>query len=168
MIDHQAGYAALMATASPDVTAGVPVGALMARLGHEATARFRRALRPLDLRPQEFIVLKQLQAMGSTSQGALADAVGVDYSNLATVAGGLCERGLIARARDDADRRRYALELSPAGRRLVERADRAIAAGEDELLGALNPAEREEFSALLRQVADAAEICPTATARACA
>jgi DNA-binding MarR family transcriptional regulator len=156
-----------MATAADDVAAGVPVGALMARVGHEVTARFRRALRPLDLGAQEFIVLKQLESMGSTSQGALADAVGVDYSNLATLAAGLCDRRLIDRARDQADRRRYVLELTAAGRRLVERADRAIAAGEDELLGALDAAEREAFTALLRRVADGVQICPTAAA-ACA
>jgi DNA-binding MarR family transcriptional regulator len=168
MIDDQAGYSAVMATAAQEVAAGVPVGALMARVGQEVTARFRRALRPLDLGAQEFIVLKQLEAMGTTSQGALADAVGVDYSNLATLVGGLCDRLLIDRKRDDADRRRYALELSPPGRRLVERADRAIAAGEDELLGALGPAEREAFIALLRRVADGAQICPTSAAAACA
>jgi DNA-binding MarR family transcriptional regulator len=167
MIDDQAGYSAVMATAAQEVAAGVPVGALMARVGQEVTARFRRALRPLDLGAQEFIVLKQLEAMGTTSQGALADAVGVDYSNLATLVGGLCDRLLIDRKRDDADRRRYALELSPPGRRLVERADRAIAAGEDELLGALGPAEREAFIALLRRVADGAQICPTSAAAAC-
>jgi MarR family transcriptional regulator, lower aerobic nicotinate degradation pathway regulator len=164
MIDDQSGYAAFMATAPQEVAAGVPVGALMARVGHEATARFRRALRPLDLGAQEFIVLKQLESMGATSQGALADAVGVDYSNLATLAAGLCERLLIDRRRDEVDRRRYVLELSAAGRRLVERADRAIAAGEDELLAALDSAEREAFAALLRRVADGVQICPTATA----
>jgi len=35
-------------------------------------------------------VLKQLQTMGTTSQAALANAVVIDYSNLATLAAGLC------------------------------------------------------------------------------
>jgi DNA-binding MarR family transcriptional regulator len=168
MIDDQDGYAALMATAVQELAAGVPAGALIARVGQEVTARFRRALRPLDLRAQEFIVLKQLEAMGPTSQGALADAVGVDYSNLATLVAALCDRLLIDRKRDEADRRRYVLELSPPGQRLVERADRAIAAGEDELFGALDPAEREAFTALLRRVADGVQICPTTATAACA
>lgn len=155
-----------MATAAREVE-GMPVSALMARLGQEAVARFRRSLRPLELRAQEFIVLKQLQTLGSCSQGELADAVGVDYSNLASVAGALCDRRLIDRTRDEADRRRYVLGLTPAGRRLVERGDRAIAAAEDELLSSLDPSDREAFAALLRRVADGAELCPSSAVETC-
>ena len=153
-----------MATAAPDTAQRVPVGALLARLGQESNARLRRSLRPLDLRAQEFIALKQLELLGRCSQSELADAVGVDYSNLATLAGGLCDSGLIVRGRDGADRRRYVLELTAAGRRLVARADEAIAAGERELLGALEEGEREQLHALLQRVADGAELCPTASA----
>jgi DNA-binding MarR family transcriptional regulator len=156
-----------MATAPQATERPVPAGALLSRLGQEAAARFRRALRPLDLGAQQFIVLKQLEAMGATSQGALADAVGVDYSNLATVAGGLCERGLIVRSRDEADRRRYVLQLTRAGGRLVARAERAVAEGEAELLSALAADEREQFYLLLRRVADGAALCPSASAAAC-
>ena len=80
------------------------------------------------------------------------------------LAGGLCDSGLIVRDRDEADRRRYVLELSAAGRRLVARADEAIAAGERELLGALEEGDREQLHALLQRVADGAELCPTASA----
>src|SRR5918996_5619262 len=81
-----------------------PYGLLLARLGQESTARFRRSLRPLNVGAQQFIVLKQLQVFGSCSQGELADALGIDYSNLASVTGQLYERGLIERHRDPADR----------------------------------------------------------------
>ena len=57
----------------------------MARLGQESMARFRKALRPLDLTAQHYVVLKQLEAFGASSQAVLADALGLDYSNLATV-----------------------------------------------------------------------------------
>src|SRR5215207_6130220 len=67
-------------TAGPAL--GTPYGVLLARLGQDATARFRRALRPLGLTAQQFIVLKQLETTGTTSQTALADALGVDYSNM--------------------------------------------------------------------------------------
>jgi DNA-binding MarR family transcriptional regulator len=136
------------------------MGALIARLGKEATGRFRRALRPLGLGAQEFIVLKQLQAMGPSSQAELADAVGVDYSNLATLAAGFCNRGLVDRSRDPDDRRRYVLALTDSGTRLVGEGERAVAAGDDEILNALDDEEREQFYALLRRVADGLELCP--------
>jgi MarR family transcriptional regulator, lower aerobic nicotinate degradation pathway regulator len=153
-----------MATAAADTAQRVPMGALLARLGQEANARLRRSLRPLDLRAQEFIVLKQLELLGQCSQSELADAVGVDYSNLATLAAALCERGVIVRSRDDTDRRRYVLALTASGRRLVGRADEAVAAGERELLEALGDGEREQLHSLLQRVADGAELCPTASA----
>ena len=119
-----------MAEALSTAGTGVPYGLLLSRLGQDATARFRRALRPLGLSAQQFIVLKQLEAIGSTSQTALADALGIDYSNLATVAGELCDKKLIVRAREECDRRRYALDLTDEGHALLADADRAIASGE--------------------------------------
>ena len=74
-----------MAQAPQTAADRIPYGLLLARLGQEATARFRRSLRPLNLGAQQFIVLKQLQVIGSCSQGELADALGIDYSNLASV-----------------------------------------------------------------------------------
>lgn len=138
----------------------LPFGLLLARLGHESVARFRKALKPLGLNTQEYFVLRQLQAIGAASQASLADALGVDYSNLATVTGELAERGLIERYRHESDRRRYVVELSESGADLTQEASRAIAAGEEELLRTLDPGDRERFWTLLRAVADAASLCP--------
>jgi len=145
----------------------IPYGLLLARLGQESVARFRRSLRPLNLGAQEFIVLKQLQAFGSCSQGELADALGIDYSNLASVTGQLYSRGLIERHRDPADRRRYVVELTDDGRRLLTDGDKAIEAGEEDILSALGDSEREQLWELLRRMADTLELCPQTEAEAC-
>jgi DNA-binding MarR family transcriptional regulator len=159
-----------MATA-PDTQVRLPYGLLLARLGQESVSRFRKALRPLDLTAQQFIVMKQLQDMGTTSQAALADALGLDYSNLATVTAELNDRGLIERYRHENDRRRYVVELSGDGTKLVTEADRSIAQGEEELLQTLGEDDRARFWVLLREVADAAKLCPrdpVSDAEACA
>jgi DNA-binding MarR family transcriptional regulator len=145
----------------------IPYGLLLARLGQESVARFRRSLRPLNLGAQEFIVLKQLQAFGSCSQGELADALGIDYSNLAVVTGQLYSRGLIERHRDPADRRRYVVELTGGGRRLLSDADKTIEAGEEDILSALDESERQQLWELLRRMADTLELCPQTEAEAC-
>lgn len=149
-------------------TERIPYGLLLARLGQEATARFRRSVRPLDLGAQQFIVLKQLEALGACSQGQLADALGIDYSNLASVTGELYRRELIGRSRDEADRRRYVVELTQAGRQLLADADNAVGAGEEDMLSVLGEAEREHLWELLRRIADSLELCPTSEAEACA
>jgi DNA-binding MarR family transcriptional regulator len=145
----------------------VPMSTLLAGLGRDATARVRRTLRPLDLGAQQFLVLKQLQALGQASQAELADALGIDRSNLAAIAAELSDRDLVARTRDDGDRRRYVLRLRPAGERLLRRTDGAIAAAEDDLLAPLDPEQREQLYALLRRLADGVELCPTAGHDAC-
>jgi DNA-binding MarR family transcriptional regulator len=150
-----------MAT-SPTTPEQVPMSTLLAGLGRDATARVRRALRPLGLGAQQFLVLKQLQALGQTSQAELADALGIDRSNLAAIAAELSDRDLVARTRDEGDRRRYALRLSSAGARLLRRTDGIIAAAEDDLLAPLDPEQREQLYGLLRRLADGVEICPTA------
>ncbi len=149
-------------------TTRAPYGVLLARLGQEATGRFRRALRPLDLSVGEFIVLKQVQATGPTSQTALAEALGLDNSNLAGVTGALYARGLIERAREECDRRRYAVELTADGRVLLETADAAIWSGEDDLLGDLDESERAQLWMLLRRMADSIGLCPGTEAEMCA
>ena len=141
-------------------TERIPYGLLLARLGQEATARFRRSVRPLNLGAQQFIVLKQLEALGACSQGQLADALGIDYSNLASVTGELYRRELIERNRDEADRRRYVVELTDDGRQLLADGDRAVESGEEDMLNSLDQAEREQLWDLLRRMADALELCP--------
>src|SRR5882757_2998404 len=110
----------------------IPMSTLLASLGRDATARVRRAMRPLGLGGQQFLVLSQLRVLGQASQAELADAAGIDRSNLATLANELCESGLVVRTRHELDRRRYVLRLSTAGERLLRRTDGAIATAEDD------------------------------------
>jgi len=139
----------------------VQMSTLLAGLGRDATARVRRAMRPLGLGAQQFLVLEQLQALGEPSQAELADALGMDRSNLASLVADLCDRKLMERRRDDADRRRYVLRLSPSGRKLLGRTEGAIAAAEQDLLAPLDQNQREQLHALLRRLADGVELCPT-------
>ena len=149
-----------MATTPEIGTERLPYGLLLARLGHESTSRFRRSLKPLGLSPQEFMVLRQVEAIENASQTEIADALAIDYSNLATIAGALCDRDLLLRERDDADRRRYVLELTPAGTDMLAEARNAILDGEEEMVSSLDDEQREQFWLLLRQVADGVSLCP--------
>jgi DNA-binding MarR family transcriptional regulator len=114
------------------------------------------------LSAQQFLLLKQLQLLGEASQAELADAIGIDRSNLASMATSLCDRGLVERTRNETDRRRYVLRLSRAGAQLHRRTEGAIAAAEHDLLSPLDLEQREQLYALLRRLADGVELCPTA------
>jgi DNA-binding MarR family transcriptional regulator len=157
-----------MSAAAAPATEQVPMSTLLTGLGRDTTARVRRAMRPLGLGAQQFLVLKQLQLLGRTSQAELADALGIDRSNLAAICADLAERDLVRRSRDDVDRRRYVLRLTRRGDGLLRRAEGAIAAAEDELLAALDGRSRDQLYVLLRRVADGVDLCPTAGDEGCA
>jgi DNA-binding MarR family transcriptional regulator len=57
------------------------------------------------------------------------------------------------RQRDPEDRRRHIVELSLAGSATLERAERALAAVQDDVLGALDDKERATLHALLLRAA---------------
>jgi DNA-binding MarR family transcriptional regulator len=154
-------------TAAATTPEQVPMSTLLAGLGREATARVRRAIRPLGLGAQQFLVLKQLQVLGQTSQAELADALAIDPSNLATIAADLCDRNLAVRTRHEADRRRYVLQLSRDGERLLRHTEGAMAAAEADLLAPLDQEQRAQLHTLLRRLADGVDLCPTADHDAC-
>ena len=156
-----------MPTAAP-THEQVPMSTLLAGLGREATARVRRAMRPLGLGAQQFVVMKQLQALGQTSQAELADALAIDRSNLAAIAADLAARDLVERTRHEVDRRRYVLRLSRAGEQLLRRTEGEMLLAESDLLAPLDQEQREQLYTLLRRLADGVELCPTPGTDACA
>jgi DNA-binding MarR family transcriptional regulator len=147
--------------------ASTDLSSILAALGRDATARVRRAIRPLGITAHQYLVLTQLAHLGLTSQSALASALGLDASNLATTISELLDRDLVDRCRDEADRRRYAVTLAPAGAKLLRKADAAIATSEGDLLAALEPSQQDQLHTLLRRIADGIELCPKAGDEAC-
>jgi DNA-binding MarR family transcriptional regulator len=145
---------------STTATDSVSMTTLLAALGRDATARVRRAIRPFGLGAQQFHVLEQLRLLGERSQAELADALGIDRSNLAAIVAELTDRGLVERSRDAVDRRRYVLRLSRDGQDLLRRVEGAVAAAEEDVLGPLEPEQRAQLHALLRRLADGVELCP--------
>jgi MarR family transcriptional regulator, lower aerobic nicotinate degradation pathway regulator len=159
MVDNlQVFYPEEMST----VAASTELSTILAALGRDATTRVRRALRPLGVGAQHYLVLTQLQDLGHTSQAELASALALDPSNLASTVAELVDRGLVDRCRDEADRRRYALTLAPAGAEVLRRAGSAIAETEQELLASLEREQQDQLYALLRRIADGIDLCPAA------
>lgn len=161
--DRKSPYPGPMAIADD-----VRMATLLTGLGRDMTARLRRAMRPLGLGAQQFLLLEQLQLRGQASQAELADALSIDPSNVAPLVADLCDRGLVERNRHDADRRRYVLRVTRTGAQLLRRTEGAITDAETELLAPLESEQREELHTLLRHLADGVNLCPTADADACA
>src|ERR671924_1191291 len=106
-------------------------GALLtiaARTGQELA---KRRLSPLGLSVQLCGVLNLL-AEGPISQQALGEQLGIDRTTIVELIDELEQQGVVVRRRNPADRRSYALTLTPKGRAVQKRAARAFDGAADE------------------------------------
>lgn len=129
------------------------LGVLLAGRGAVAGAHVRNALAARGLSLRSVFTLGHVAA-GPVSQQALIDLLGVDPSALVAVLNELEGLGLLARQRDPADRRRHVVTITPEGTAALAEADAILGGADDDLFGALTPAERAELERLLEKVTD--------------
>lgn len=99
-------------------------------------------------------MLVALDEQGSSSQAELGRRLGIDRSDLHAVVTDLEREGLVARERDERDRRRNAVALTLAGARALTRLDARVEAAQEALLEPLSSAERRTLRQLLARVAE--------------
>jgi DNA-binding MarR family transcriptional regulator len=97
----------------------------------------------------QHLVLKMLAEAGPSSQRVLGEELRIDRSVMVGICDSLERAGQVRRERDADDRRAYAVTITDAGRRMLERAEAAVPAFLDDTFAALTPAERGQLSALL-------------------
>jgi DNA-binding MarR family transcriptional regulator len=90
-----------------------------------------------------------LRDQGSCTQAQLATTLHMDRTNLVGLLNELESDGLIERRRSAEDRRRHIVALTAAGDERLTAAERGLEAAEDEVLAALDPAQRETLYELL-------------------
>jgi DNA-binding MarR family transcriptional regulator len=110
------------------------------------------ALAAEGVRKYHFRVLLALADDGPLSQAELGRRLGIDRSDMAAVTTELEARGSLTRRRDDADRRRNVVALTPAGGEALERMNAAVDAAQVQLLAPLTERERTELARLLAQL----------------
>lgn len=158
---HVAGKLSHMADRRVDVSAHRS-GALLAHLARRIRLRSESVLSPLGLRPRHLVALTVLRDGGGISQQALAATLEMDGTNLVGLLNELEAADLVERRRSPTDRRRHLVELTGTGAERLREAECALAAAEDEVLGALEPAERDTLYELLRRAAAGPTSCTEA------
>jgi DNA-binding MarR family transcriptional regulator len=133
------------ATGVPAAPAGQPLaqhtGYLLIKLGEVTLAIAERALAPLNLRARHFNVMTMVAADITLSQQDLSGQLGLDPTIMVALVDDLERRGFLRRERSQKDRRRYVLQLTPAGQRTLQRALTVIEEAESKLLAPLNSHE---------------------------
>jgi DNA-binding MarR family transcriptional regulator len=123
------------------------------RLAQEASFRaFARRAGDARLRPSRFAIMALIAENPGISQAALSTACARDASTLTTSLDDLVRRGLVRRARDTADRRRYALDLTPRGRQALARLMAHARAHDARLDGLVGKAGKATLLRLLRRI----------------
>lgn len=126
------------------------IGFLIRRAHQRATSIFDQVMDGFDVTPVQYAALAKLHDLGPTSQNQLGRLVGIDPATMFGVAGRLSRRGLVSPSVDPNDARLVLLELTQAGREIVEAMK---ARGPEVTARTLEPLSEDEAQTLLALLA---------------
>ena len=113
---------------------------------------FARRFERLNLTPAQFSTLLAIRENPGRRQSDIAAALGVQRPNFVSLMDILERRGLAARVRGSADRRANALELTPDGADLLDRALAAQGEQEEAIRAQLGEGERRHLIETLQRL----------------
>jgi DNA-binding MarR family transcriptional regulator len=109
----------------------------------------------LGMRLKSFFLLSHVRDHPGVTQQELETVLMVDANAIVLLLNELEAAGYSVRTRDPGDRRRHLVEMTPAGRQALERAEKARDRLERELLEHFTPEERATLYRLLKRVLEA-------------
>jgi DNA-binding MarR family transcriptional regulator len=134
---------------------------LLMRLARAVFQRSSEAVLGMTLK--QYSLLSDLRYHGgAVSQQALCGVMHLDPNYVVLLLNEVEDAGYAERRRDPEDRRRHIVELTPKGRRALERAEVGMQSIEDEVLSGLSQKQRVELGRLLSQALAAVEAQPDA------
>ncbi|WP_329131921.1 MarR family winged helix-turn-helix transcriptional regulator [Streptomyces sp. NBC_01476] len=134
-------------------------GALLDYVARRIRLRSESVLAPLGLRPRHLLAMTVLRERGGSGQQELARTLEMDGTNVVGLLNDLEADGLVERRRSPEDRRRHIVDLTGAGVERLAKAEFALAAAENEVLGMLDAEQRETLYGLLHQVVNDVTAC---------
>lgn len=130
-----------------------PDGGFVSLLTHVHKALNRRTGEELlGMRFKPYVTLGYIRDHPGTTQQELESALFMDANSVVLILNELEAAQFSLRRRDPNDRRRHIVEITAAGKRALERADRARDTLEDEVLRNLSAEERKTLRRLLERV----------------
>jgi len=120
----------------PSTSRSLPIALIRAREG--VMSPIREMLAETGITEQQWRVLRVLAEYGRMDTKTLADRSSLLFPSLTRIAATLREKGLVTQTRDDKDRRRQFIEITPSGQKIIdERSPQAaqIVTGFKETLG---------------------------------
>jgi MarR family 2-MHQ and catechol resistance regulon transcriptional repressor len=146
--------------ADPCVIASLQAYVKLLRASKAVLARVEPLLAAHGLTPTQLGVLEVILHLGPLSQRELGRKVLTSAGNMTDVIDKLERRGLVSRTRTPSDRRSVLVDLTPAGRTLIQSVFPGHAADIAAAMAGLDRAELCELGALLRKLGLAAQADP--------
>ena len=137
---------------------------MLSSLGYAVSRRFHEVLRPLELEPGEFALLRAVAASEGEAQNALAERLRISPSWMVAIVDELEKRDLLERRPHARDRRVRNLHLTAAGKKLLKQAERQAERFDQKVGNQLGEAELQQLLDLLDRVAAGLELQPGAHA----
>lgn len=128
------------------------VAHLLRRAHQRASSVLMTAIEDHRLTPTQYFAICRLHEHGSISQNQLGRLAAMDPATIQGVIQRLHDRGLIQRDRDDSDRRRIMLSLTPRGEQLCATLCGQAMRAHNDTLEPLSEDERESLASLLRKI----------------
>jgi DNA-binding MarR family transcriptional regulator len=113
---------------------------------------FVHEARSVELSPGRFATLMLIGRNPGISQTALASANGRDKSTLTPILEDLERRGLVVREKLKTDRRSYQLNLTDAGRKMLDQLTVCAKRHDDNLDRIIGPKDRVKFLRILQKI----------------
>jgi DNA-binding MarR family transcriptional regulator len=131
------------------VRGGPALGVRLEQVAQRLAARREAALRPLGVGRSQVQQLEEVAAAPGISTAELARRVGLAAQSVASSVASLETRGWLRRVPHPIHRRLVELTLTPAGRRILWRARRALGRTEAAAVAGLSSAKRKALAVLL-------------------
>jgi DNA-binding MarR family transcriptional regulator len=142
-----------MTTLDPTAIPLIERTAILAhKVGQLLLARVEEGLEELGLSSRSYFVLSAVDCETPRSQQEMSQLLTIDPTAIGVVVDDLEARGLVKRARNRHDRRRYDLTLSEAGTSALAAAHEALATAEREFFEPLSGKQRAELHGLLQRL----------------
>ncbi|MEY4436419.1 MAG: Multidrug resistance operon repressor [Pseudomonadota bacterium] len=122
------------------------------RASHTLVSHFLRGVGSFELRTVDFSVLSVIGHRPGVTSRQLCQLLNVLPPNMVVLLRELDKRGLIERQPHPTDRRAVGLLLSPDGKALMKKAEKAASAADLQGTAHLSPAERKTLARLLQKI----------------
>ncbi len=107
-----------MKSGLPSTSRSLPIALIRAREG--VMAPIREMLSETGITEQQWRVLRVLSEYGSQDTSTLANRASLLFPSLTRIVTTLRNKGLVTQTRDDQDRRRQLIEITPEGQKIID------------------------------------------------